>query len=438
MSSALDPTRSTSRLSIRVTALCWFVVLLDGLDLFVFGAVLPRLLSEHAVGLTPVVAGEVASLTTFGMLLGALASGFVTDRLGRRMGLVLGVTVFSLASLATGLAPTLAVFGVARFVAGLGLGGLLPTAITMAMEYAAPRRKALSVAVVMTAHQAGGALAGTLGLALAASLGWRGVFMLGAVPLLVAVPALLAWLPESPSFLLARGRRSELAALAERHGVDVASLTPADEDRRSADVGLRALFAHGSRRATVLFWIASFFGLLLVYGMSTWLPTMMRSNGYELGSAVAFLVVVNLGGIVGLLIAGPLADRFGARPVAVIWFVLTAVGLCLLAVKMPLIATYAVVFFTGTWLFSAQTMIYAFVGASFGPSARGTALGWASGVGRVGAIVGPSLGGLLVASGASTWGFGVFAAAAVLGAVSTALVPRRRPVQAESREAVLA
>ncbi|GLZ48092.1 MFS transporter [Actinomycetospora sp. NBRC 106375] len=427
----------TARLATRVTALCWFVVLLDGLDLFVFGAVLPRLLSEHALGLTPAVAGEMGSLTTFGMLLGAVGSGAIADRLGRRWGLVLGVTVFSLASLATALAPSIAVFGAARFVAGLGLGGLLPTAIAMAMEYATPRRRALSVAVVMTAHQAGGALAGALGLGLAASIGWRGVFLLGAVPLVVAVPALLAWLPESPSFLVARGRRAEVDAIARRHGVDAASLLPAEEER-SEEVGLRALFARGARRTTLLFWVASFFGLLLVYGMSTWLPTMMRANGYELGSAVAFLVVINIGGIVGLLIAGPVADRVGPRPVAITWFALTAVGVALMAIRMPVLATYAVVFFAGTWLFSAQVMVYAFVGSSFGPAARGTALGWTAGIGRVGAVVGPSLGGFLVAAGASTWGFAVFAVAGVLGAVAVALVPRRRAVRAELATPALA
>jgi AAHS family benzoate transporter-like MFS transporter len=212
---------------------------------------------------------------------------------------------------------------------------------------------------------------------------------------------------------------------------------PAEEEG-SADVGLRALFARGSRRATILFWIASFFGLLLVYGVSTWLPTMMRANGYALGSAVAFLVVINIGGIVGLLVAGPVADRVGVRPVAVTGFVLTAVFVALLAVHMPLLATYAVVFFAGTWLFSAQTMIYAFVGSSFGPAARGTALGWAAGIGRVGAVVGPTLGGFLVAADASGWGFGVFAVAGLLGALATALVPRRRPARAETAEPVLA
>jgi AAHS family benzoate transporter-like MFS transporter len=175
---------------------------------------------------------------------------------------------------------------------------------------------------------------------------------------------------------------------------------------------------------TLLFWVASFAGLLLVYGVNTWLPTMMRANGYNLGSAISFLLVINVGGIVGMLVAGRLADRFGSRPVAITWFALTAVGVGLLALKMPLLVTYVVVFLTGGWLFSAQTLIYASVGAYYPADSRATALGWVSGVGRLGAVFGPWLGGILVAGGLSALGFGVFALAGLLGAVMVSLVRR--------------
>jgi MFS transporter, AAHS family, benzoate transport protein len=407
------------RLSVRVTALCWFVVLLDGLDLFVYGAVLPGLLSDRTFGLTAAVGGTIGSLATFGMLIGALGSGLLTDRIGRRMIIISGVALFSLASAACALAPTVEVFGAARFAAGLGLGGLLPTAIAMVMEFAPPRRKAVTVGILMTAHQAGGALAGALALSLVESLGWRSVFWLGALPLVIAVPVVWAMLPESITFLLARGRTDDAAALAARHGVPLEPFAPEPvEDRRA---GLRGLFTPQMRRSTILFWIGSFAGLLLVYGVSTWLPTMMRASGYDLGSSIGFLLVINLGGIVGLLVAGRLADRFGARPVATLWFLLTAVGVALLIFPMPLVVTYAVVFLTGAFLFSAQTLIYAAVGLHHPPESRGTAIGWVAGVGRFGAVFGPWIGGILVAGGLSVWGFGVFALAGLLGAVMVAL-----------------
>jgi AAHS family benzoate transporter-like MFS transporter len=416
-------TAATVRLSVRVTALCWVLVLLDGLDLFVYGATLPGVLADKGFGLTPVGGGTIGSLTTFGMMLGALTSGIITDRIGRRKIIITGVTVFSLAAAACAAAPTAEFFGGARFVAGVGLGGLLPSAIAMVMEYAPAWRKNLAVTTVMTAHQAGGALAGALGMTLVQSLGWRSVYWLGALLLVPVLPAIVFLLPESMTFLLAKGKTDRARAIADKFAVPLEAFAPEPAtDRRG---GLRGLFTPTVRLTTLLFWIASFAGLLLVYGVNTWLPTMMRGNGYNLGSAISFLLVINLGGIAGMLIAGRLADRFGARPVAIIWFALTACGVGLLALHMPLLVTYVVVFLTGAWLFSAQTLIYAAVGAYYPADSRATALGWVSGVGRLGAVFGPWLGGILVASGLSSLGFVVFAIAGLLGAVMVALVRQK-------------
>lgn len=417
---------ATVRLSIRVTALCWVLVLLDGLDLFVYGATLPGVLADRGFGLTAVTGGTIGSLTTFGMMLGALASGILTDRTGRRKIIITGVTVFSLAAAACAAAPSVEFFGAARFVAGIGLGGLLPSAIAMVMEYAPAWRKNLAVTTVMTAHQAGGALAGALagalGMTLVQSLGWRSVYWIGALLLVVVLPAVVFLLPESLTFLLAKGRTDRAQAIADKYAVSLGTFAPEPaEDRRG---GLRGLFTPSVRMTTLLFWIASFAGLLLVYGVNTWLPTMMRGSGYNLGSAISFLLVINLGGIAGMLVAGRLADRFGARPVAIVWFALTAGGVGLLAIHLPLGVTYVVVFLTGAWLFSAQTLVYAAVGAYYPADSRATALGWVSGVGRLGAVFGPWLGGILVASGLSSLGFAVFAIAGVLGAAMVSLVRR--------------
>jgi AAHS family benzoate transporter-like MFS transporter len=430
-----ETTAASSRLSVRVTALCWVLVLLDGLDLFVYGATLPGVLADKGFGLTAVTGGTIGSLTTFGMMLGALASGIITDRIGRRKIILTGVVLFSLAAGACAMAPTVTFFGAARFVAGVGLGGLLPSAIAMVMEYAPPWRKNLAVTVVMTAHQAGGALAGALGMVVVESLGWRSVYWLGAAPIVVILPVVAVMLPESLTFLLAKGKTERARAIADRFSVSLdAFAAEPDAERRG---GLRGLFTPSVRMTTLLFWVASFAGLLLVYGVNTWLPTMMRANGYNLGSAISFLLVINVGGIVGMLVAGRLADRFGSRPVAITWFALTAVGVGLLALKMPLAVTYVVVFLTGGWLFSAQTLIYASVGAYYPADSRATALGWVSGVGRLGAVFGPWLGGILVAGGLSALGFGVFALAGLLGAVMVSLVrrlpkpvPRAEPARA--------
>ncbi|MFD7921117.1 MFS transporter [Streptomyces sp. NPDC059740] len=429
MSSSLaQPARGTG-LAALVVGLCWTVVLFDGLDMFVYGSVLPHMLEHHALGIDAAAGGDIGSYATFGMLLGALSAGTLTDLVGRKKVITTCTVVFSLASAACALAPGLTVFGAGRFVAGVGLGGLLPTTITMVAEYAPRGRGNLMVGLLMTAHQAGGILSGFVGLWTGGDSGWRVAYWVCVAPLVLAVPLVVKLLPESTSFLLARGRTDEARRLADRYGVELPApdtARPGAPARRSAPAGL---FRGGLWLRTLLFWLASFGGLLLVYGVSTWLPTMMRGAGYELGSSLAFVVVINLGGIVGMLVAGRFSDRFGAPRIAALWFVLTAVGVYLLGVHMPLPLTYTLVFLTGLFLFSAQAMVYAAVADRSTTDNRATAVGWTSGIGRFGAVFGPWLGGQLLADGAEKWGFTAFALTAVASTVLIGLAglpPRQR------------
>ncbi|MDX2546009.1 aromatic acid/H+ symport family MFS transporter [Streptomyces sp. WI04-05B] len=434
MSPSSAPPARGGRLAALVVGLCWLVVFFDGLDMFVYGAELPHMLEHKALGLVPGQAGDLGSYATFGMLIGALSAGTVTDWIGRKKVIITSTAVFSLASALCALAPSLGVFGLGRFIAGLGLGGLLPTTITMVAEYAPRGRGALIVGTLMTAHQAGGIMAGFLGLWTSGPDGWRVAYWICVVPLLVGVPLVARFLPESMRFLLAKGRVEEARALADRYDVELpvaATERPATGNRWSA---VAALFRGDLWRTTALFWLASFCGLLLVYGVSNWLPTMMRGAGYELGSSLSFLIVINLGGIVGMLVAGRCSDRYGAARIATVWFACTAVGVHLLGVHMALPLTYTVVFLTGMFLFSAQAMVYAAVAGRSTDANRATAVGWVSGIGRFGAVFGPWLGGRLVASGSEGWGFTAFAVAAVLATVFVALTglrTSRQPTAAE-------
>ncbi|BAG21076.1 MULTISPECIES: MFS transporter [Streptomyces] len=407
-----------------VLALCWLLVFFDGLDVTVYGAVMPYMLDDTAFGLDAAAAGRIGSWTTFGMLIGALAAGTITDWIGRRTVLVWCVLLFSAGSGVCALAGDPLPFGAGRFLAGLGLGGLMPICLTVVAEFAPPRRMALATGVLMTAYHAGGMAATGLGLALAPDHGWRWPFAAGVLPAIIAVPLLLRHLPESPGVLYARGRFEQARLTAERYGLPAPSA--ADAPAAGASGRLRAvrdLVAPGRALATLLLWAASFCGLLLVYGISTWLPQLMRSAGYGLSTSVALLMVINAGGIVGMPVAGRVADRFGAVRVATCWFLLTAAGLALLATGPSLALTYAVVAFTGIWLFSASTMVYAVAGRFYPAADRAAGLGWVTGVGRLGAVVSPMLGGALVARGLGSGGFLVFALGGVLGAVTVLLVP---------------
>ncbi|MEV8540713.1 aromatic acid/H+ symport family MFS transporter [Streptomyces sp. NPDC051572] len=435
MSSSPSPSPSpavsarASRLALLVIGLCWLAVLFDGLDMFIYGSVLPHLLETKTFGLTADQAGDLGSYATFGMLVGALTAGTVADRIGRKQLMIGCVTLFALASGICAVSGSVEVFGLGRTLAGVGLGGLLPTAISMVSDYAPRGRTALTIGMLMTAHHAGGILSAYVAKWLVDPVGWRAAFWVCVLPLLF-VPVLLKFLPESLSFLVAKGRTDEAHALSERFEVQLPAATgkKTAADRWDA---LLALFRGGEWLQTLLYWFASFGGLLLVYGVATWLPTLMRAEGYELANALTFVVVFNLGGIVGMLVAGRAADRFGAPRISAIWFALTAVGVFLLGVHMNQAVTMLVVFLTGVFLNSAQTMIYATVAISSTPDNRATAVGWTSGMGRFGAVFGPWLGGQLLASGNGDWGFTSFAIAGLSSMVFIGIAALRSSKQGE-------
>ncbi|MGI8909913.1 MAG: MFS transporter [Rubrobacteraceae bacterium] len=414
-----------------VVVLCWVAVALDGFDLVVLGAVTPALLEYQACGLTAPQIGVITSYGLVGMMIGALGIGTLADVIGRKACILISVVSFSVFTAALAFAPSPEVFGLFRFLAGLGLGGLIPTAATMVSEFARMRRGSSSITFMMTGYHVGGVLTALLAIPILPALGWRAMFVIGALPALVLAPLMLKNLPESPSFLIARGRRDEAEELAARYDI---SLEPEEihevqAEERVSEGGrfgaVKTLFSGGYVLATLAFWVASFMGLLLVYGLNQWLPTIMRDAGYALGAALAFLLVLNVGAVIGLLIAGPVADRYGSKVACAGWFALAAVFLFLLSVQLPLPLTYIAVLVTGVFVFSAQVLLYAYVSKHYPTSGRGTALGWAAGIGRIGAICGPLLGGMLLGAGlAVPWGFYAFALVGLLGSIFIALVPR--------------
>ena len=407
-----------------VAPLCWVAVLLDGFDLVVVGTVVPTLLTPDGFSLSGSGATAVVTIGLVGMTIGALSIGALTDVLGRRKALIGAVVAFSVLTLACAVAPNAWVFGGLRFLAGVGLGGCLPTAIALVNEFS--RRAGRATTTVMTGYHVGAVATAALAIVVIEPLGWRWMFVIGALPALVLVPLMLKHLPESPGYLVAHGRRAEAEQIADAYGL---TLEPADAapEPTTAATTVRVLFSATYLRTTLAIGVTSFMGLLLVYGLNSWLPTIMREAGYDLGAALAFLLALNLGAIAGLLVAGQVADRIGSRTAGMAWFAAGAVFLALLSIRLPLVGIYVMVFLTGFFVFSAQVLVYAFTSSNHPPNIRATALGWSAGVGRVGAISGPLLtGGLVTAGIAFPWGFYLFAVVGALGALAFAVTRTRR------------
>jgi AAHS family benzoate transporter-like MFS transporter len=375
--------------------LCFATIVFDGYDLIVYGSTVPALLEHEPWGLTPQRVGNIGSLALTGMLVGALCIGAVSDRVGRRRVLLGCLTFFSLAMGGCALAPSAEVFAACRFLAGLGIGGVMPTAVALTVEWAPPGQHHRYNAVMFSGYSVGGVMAALLGVWFLRDWGFRTLYALGTVPLLTVVPLAWRFLPES------REARPQRGAVVPR-----------------------ALFARQRLTATLLFPAASFCGLLLVYGLNTWLPKIMQKAGYPLTSSLRFLVMLNIGAVIGAVCGSAVADRFGAKLVTAGGFVVAASAVLLMSRGLPVGALYVVVAAAGLGSVGTQILMNGYVASYYEAEHRASALGWTLGVGRLGAILGPTVGGWLLASSFGVdWNFYAFAVTAILGAGLVLCVP---------------
>ena len=405
-----------------VTLLCWLLIVFDGYDLIVYGTVLPALLEEPGWGLDPGSAGLIGSLAFVGMLVGALLAGFLTDRLGRRRTILACTVVFSVCTAICGLAPGPVVFGLFRLLAGLGLGGLVPAASALGAEFVPARYRPVVATLMMSGIPIGGSIAALVGIGVLPAAGWRPMFGIALLALVLVVPVCLFRLPESPAWLRGRGRIAEAQIVEARYGVppEPAIATP-------AAAGPGELFRGPYLRPTVLFAVATAATLFTWYGLGTWLPQLMRTAGFELGPALGFLLALNLGAVAGSVLAAAVAVRFGAAGTGVAACLLASAGLLVLLTGPGVAGSYLALVLAGIGTHGTQCLIIAMVAGRYPAAMRGTALGVALGVGRIGAVAAPQVGGLLLAAGLGVnANFLIFAlAAAAAGAV---LLMIRRPV----------
>lgn len=379
-----------------VMCLCALLLIFDGYDLFIYGVVLPVLMKEW--GLTPLEAGALGSYALFGMMFGALGFGTLADKIGRKKGIAICFVLFSGSTVLNGFASSPTEFGIFRFLAGLGCGGLMPNVVALMNEYAPKRLRSTLVAIMFSGYSVGGMLSAGLGIYMLPRFGWETMFFAAAVPLLL-LPVILWFLPESVGFLVRQGRSEQARALLKR--VDPARELPADEvlemaDAKGKSASVLELFRDGRAVRTLSIWTAFFCCLLMVYALSSWLPKLMANAGYSLGSSLSFLLVLNFGAVFGAIGGGMLGDRMNLPRVLVGFFIAAAVSISLLGFKTPMPVLYGLIAIAGATTIGTQILLYACAAQFYGLSIRSTGLGWASGIGRNGAIVGPLLGGALL------------------------------------------
>lgn len=394
----IDGSRMSGFQALIVT-LCSLVILLDGFDTqsisFVAALLAPRL------GVSVADFGPVFGAGLFGLTLGALFVGPFADRFGRKIMIIASVFGFGVFSVATIWVETFTQLMIVRFLAGLGLGAAMPNVIAMTSEYAPARLKATLVAGIFAAFPLGAVVGGSLSAKFVPIYGWQVVFLGGGIVPLIFVLILVALLPESIRFLVHRGdARSRIAEILAR--IDP-SRAPSGREQfvtgepKPAGAPLVELFRDGRAAMTVVLWIPYFTGLLMLFFMYSWLPSLMGKAGLPISASLFATVLFNLGGAVGALVQGRLIDWFGYFRVLGFAYVIAAA--CFAAVgylAVPSGALLAVIIMAGACAVGAQCGANALTTSLYPTSIRATGLGWALGVGRIGSIVGPVVGGVLI------------------------------------------
>jgi AAHS family 4-hydroxybenzoate transporter-like MFS transporter len=383
---------------IRLLLICAAVLFLDGFDTQAIGYVAPALAKEW--GLNKVILGPVFSAGLFGLMIGALLFGPLADRIGRKKIIIFSTLAFGIGTFATAFVGDVNTLLAIRFLTGLGLGGAMPNAVAMTSEFSPHRRRSTMVMIMFCGFSVGAALGGLLAAALIPHFGWRSVFIVGgAAPLLLA--PILAWrLPESVRFLALSGRAP--ARIAELLGFinPKAVFAPATQfvvhEPALAGLPVLHLFRDGRTLVTLLLWVVFFMSLLDLYFLSNWLPTVLNDLGASVSSAAVIGSMLQVGGVVGTFALGSIIDRFSFRALTLVYFVAVfAVGaIGQLGHSVVLVTT--AIFIAGFCIVGGQIAANALAAGFYPTSVRSTGIGWALGIGRVGSIVGPLVGGVLL------------------------------------------
>ncbi|QBR00639.1 MFS transporter [Paraburkholderia pallida] len=413
--------------------MCFMTIAVDGYDLIVYGATVPRLLAEPGWGLDANGVGMIGSWTLAGLMVGLVGAGPLADRIGRRWLIMLGVLWFSVGALFCALAHSPFAFGVARFVTGVGLGGVVPSSVALSIECAPRNRRQLYNALALTGYPIGGVICALLAIALLESHGWRMLYAVGALYALL-LPAMYFLLPESVNYLVDRGRTDEARALASRYAVDFDQALQEEQRTHHAHSasprvrGLRLMMSSQWRAAVLLFALMAFCVQLVIYGLNVWLPLLMRKAGYPLGSSLQFLLVMQFGAVSGNLFGAWLADRLGSRKVLIPYLLICGLSLLVLSQKPAYVWLMLGVFGAGLGSVGSATLSYGYVAAWFPASCRASAIGVVQGLGRIGSILGPMVGSWVIgAKLGPQWSFYAFAVPAMLAAVVVAQIRESAP-----------
>ncbi|CUW23879.1 4-hydroxybenzoate transporter PcaK [Serratia grimesii] len=412
---------------ILILTLCFLIVLLDGFDTAIIGYIAPALREEWQ--LLPAQLSPAFGAGLFGLLIGSLIFGPVADAIGRKRVLLVSILIFGGGTLASAYTHSIESLILLRFITGIGLGGAMPTCITLSSEYSPVRRRMIMVTLSWSGFTAGLALGGILAGQIIPAFGWRGVLMLGGIAPLLLLP-LLAWqMPESVRFMTSSPKHADnLRKVVERiTDKSWAGVTIVDDERPvKANSPISHLFIEGRAVRTLLLWVAFFCSLFVFYQLTSWLPSILKDVGYDIVQASRIGAMVPLGGTLGAILMALLMDRIGPYRVLALSYLGAALVVGATGYLMGDVYTLAAtVFLIGFGVAGAQNGLNLVSATIYPTAARVTGVSWAMASGRFGSIIGSMLGAWMIVASGSTEMFFIWLALPVLvGAAAIFLLYR--------------
>jgi MFS transporter, AAHS family, vanillate permease len=418
------------KLQVTVIGICCMLNILDGFDVLAIAFAAPPIADEWAI--TPAALGLVFSAGLVGMALGAMFIAPLTDRIGRRAMILICIVAISVMMAVTGLSRSVPQLIAARALTGLGIGGMLASLTSMVAEYSPDRQRNLTIGLLQAGYPVGGTLGGLIAAWLLPEFGWRALFFGGAVMGALMIPIVALWLPESLVFLAqkqpakALGRINRILHGLEHEPLDALPPVPATE----TSGGVMALLTTARRNNTLRLWLAFLLNSLTVYFIFSWVPKIVVDAGLPLEQGILAGLMVNAGAVVGIPTLGYLSGTRGLRPL-ILTFLLLGTG-CVglygfVGQSVPLLLSIG--FLIGFFVMGGFIGLYAVAARIYPTELRTTGIGWTIGVGRIGAIIGPYLGGIMIALQWSTATNFVFFALPLLVAGFAAYSIRARELQ---------
>ncbi|QRX81465.1 aromatic acid/H+ symport family MFS transporter [Glaciimonas sp. PAMC28666] len=379
--------------------LCGLCLIVDGFDVQAMGYVAPAIIQDWGIAKSHL--GPVFGAGLFGMLVGSLMFSMLADRIGRRPVLIAATLFFAVCMLVTPMATSLGELEIIRFITGLGLGAIMPNAMALAGEYSPVRKRVTLMMLVSCGFTLGAVLGGLLSAYLIPRFGWQSVFHVGGVVPLVIGALMIFLLPESMQFLVLRGKKLDqvgkwLRRIDPNVVIDAQTRYVVNE-KAGKGAPMLQLFQEGRAKVTILLWVINFMNLVNLYFLSNWLPTIAKDAGLSTANAVLAGTALQIGGTFGTLIMGQLIDRSSFRRVLIPVFVVAGFAVALIGrPEASLVFLFGSIFVAGFCIVGGQPAVNALAGTYYPTTLRSTGIGWSLGIGRIGSIVGPVLGGELI------------------------------------------